>query len=174
MKMWRSFYMGFLQWLLSSWKTKVLFFSFFYCTAALPNLTWPCLIEQAGTECCYAKKNRVCPLQAASYWLLSYWDAWQVWRCNLEHSSMGLRDSHRSTVLCLLNTAPDWQWTLENYVLFNDAEKSKMIKSGYNETCSTRLPNLSFILCAMSKAFFKGPTLHFSTHSIFVLLFCTF
>lgn len=76
------------------------------------------------------KNNRVCPLQAACYWLLSNWDAWQVWRCNLEHSSLGLRDSHRSTVICLLNTAPDWQWALENYVLINDAEKSKMIKSG--------------------------------------------
>lgn len=94
-------------------------------------------------ECCYAE-NRVCPLQAASYWLLSNWDAWQLWSCNLEHSSLRLRDSHRSTVICLLNTAPDWQWAVENYVVFNDAEKSKMIKSGYNENCSARLPNFPF------------------------------
>jgi len=88
---------------------------FLYCKAALPNLTWPYLSEQAGTECCYGKEKKkgVCPLQAASYWLLSIWDGWQVWRCNLKHSSLGLKDSHRSIVMsaqyCTRLTMSSWE-----------------------------------------------------------------
>jgi len=55
---------------------------FLYCKAALPNLTWPYLSEQAGTKCCYGKKKKKkkrglpsasCLLLAAQYlgWLES-------------------------------------------------------------------------------------------------------